>query len=607
MNGQQSPVRTSFSRLLRRFRILLALLIGVAVVLGGYFVYKRVASKAIEASCRQNLKRLGDALHAYHDRHGKFPPAFVRGKDGSPAHSWRVLILPFLGRHDLYDAYRMDEPWDGPNNIGLADQMPDVFACPSGTDREKGKSSYVAVVGSQTMWPGDKAAPLSWATDSTSQTILLIEISNSGIGWTEPRDVRLGEILPPDGDDVSERFGSGHKGTVNKLLVDGSVHSIKHSPSERISRRILYSALTASGGRPFGGKWLPGENEMTSVGDFPTERDATTFRTTDIVPHLADAIKADRNYVYCATFQMAWDDFREFFGGNLQVESRPSLATGLNGPPFPRSSLSSASNVARMGLVRERIRDKIIAEMAEKFPGITPSLSDSVSPDGVIAYAFLQKNLPFAVRFDRISEPLIFHAAAGDTSVTCFGFKELDKATGNVDGLKQQVDVLHYESDDEFVLRLKPTSDEIVLAKIRPAATLGETLRTVQSLIGTGSKKVDRPKLEDKDKLLIPRLGFNVLRDYDELIGKHLENPGKEEWFIAEAKQAVRFLLNESGARLESEMQLGADWNGHPPLPPPPRMFVFDRPFLLYMKEPSAEQPYLVIWVANAELMERRQ
>jgi hypothetical protein len=69
----------------------------------------------------------------------------------------------------------------------------------------------------------------------------------------------------------------------------------------------------------------------------------------------------------------------------------------------------------------------------------------------------------------------------------------------------------------------------------------------------------------------------------------------------------VRFLLNESGARLESEVELGY-LNGHTPPPPPrPRMFVLDRPFLLYLKERTTEQPYLAIWVANAELMERRE
>ena len=34
-------------------------------------------------------------------------------------HSWRVLLLPYLDRSDLYKAYDFTEPWDGPNNRKL--------------------------------------------------------------------------------------------------------------------------------------------------------------------------------------------------------------------------------------------------------------------------------------------------------------------------------------------------------------------------------------------------------------------------------------------------------------------------------------------------------
>jgi prepilin-type processing-associated H-X9-DG protein len=443
--------------------------------------------------------------------------------------------------------------------------------------------------------------------DGSSNTVLLIEVADSDIGWTEPRDVRMDEMIPPDGDDVGARFASGHKGFVNMLMCDGAVRPYRTAPAYSNPRKVLYSFLTAWGGKPYKGEWLPGENLVTPVADCPAERDADTFGATDVLPHTADRIRADRNYVYCATFQLAWDDFRRLVGGDPQVEGRPSIAAGLNGPAFPRSSLSPASYVARVGAVSEGVHDKIIAEMREKFPGVTPSISDAVGRSEFIAYAYLEKNLPFATRFDRVMEPLVFHGTTGDAKVASFGFKELANASNEPARLKGQVDVLHYESDQEFVIRLSPKTDEIVLAKVRPGATLGETVQAVQKLIDAPPKRVDRSRLEDKDKLLVPRLGFNILRRYGELTGKHLENNGWKGWGIVEANQSVRFLLNESGARLESEAAIAVE-NGHePPPPPPPRNFVLDRPFLIYLKERTAEQPYLAIWVANAELMERRE
>jgi prepilin-type processing-associated H-X9-DG protein len=600
------PAPIPVNRRFRGRRYALPLLIGIAGLVGATLAYRELASRMAESSCKSNLERLGLALHAYHDLHGSFPPAFVKGKDGTPAHSWRVLILPFLGRQDLFDSYHFDEPWDGPNNIRLAGQMPDVFACPGGPGRGTGKTSYVAVVGSQTVWPGDRAATRQDLVRPSSHTVQFIEIADSDIGWTEPRDVSMDDIIPPDGDGVGARFASGHKGAVNVLLCDGSARTLKKSSGGRDSRRLLYTLLTAWGGHPYKGVWLPGENPTLRAADFPAEEDASTLRAADVLPHTAGPIHAGRNYVYCATFQVAWDDFRQLVGGDPLVEGRPSIGAGLNRQVFPRSALSPAAYMARMGR-GEHAREKIVAEMAKKFPGVTPSLRDAAGPDEFIGYAFLQKDLPFAARFDRVSKPLTFHAATGDAKVMSFGFEELASALSETSALKEQVDVLHYQSDEEFVLRLKPKVDEIVLAKIRPKATLGETVRAVQKMIGAGPENGSRPGLQANDTLLIPRLGFNVLRRYDELVGKHLENPGKATWRIVEAKQAVRFLLNESGARLESEAVLLGELDGHTPPPAPPRMFVFDRPFLLYLKERTAAQPYLVIWVANAELMKRHE
>jgi hypothetical protein len=35
-----------------------------------------------------------------------------------------------------------------------------------------------------------------------------------------------------------------------------------------------------------------------------------------------------------------------------------------------------------------------------------------------------------------------------------------------------------------------------------------------------------------------------------------------------------------------------------------PKRLLFDRPFLLYIKKRDAQQPLLVMWVENAELLE---
>jgi hypothetical protein len=400
-----------------------------------------LADREAEAKCGDNLRTLAIAIQHYHDRFGSFPPAYMKGKDGRPAHSWRVLILPFLGRKDLYDAYHFDEPWDGPNNARLAEQMPNVFACPGNRRGPPGRTSYVAVIGSQTIWPGDRAVSHHEVTDGTSNTILLIEIADSDIAWTEPRDVLMRELIPPGEDGVGPRFGSAHRDVINCAFADCSVRRIQKPFQGENARKVLRSALTAFGGRPFRGEWVPGEAPEKEgdvlVGAFPPETDAGRLLATDVTPHLEGPIASGRNYVYCATFQIAWDDLRRQLRAAPQVQGDPVIAAALNRTTFPRAALSPESFVARMGFVSKGIHEEIRQEMARKFPGVTPSFTAPAGQTDVIAYAFLQKNLPFAAKFDVLPEPLAFHAAAGKVRVKSFGFKELASASGLIDTLKK--------------------------------------------------------------------------------------------------------------------------------------------------------------------------
>src|SRR5262245_2481223 len=50
------------------------------------------------SQCGINLKQIGLALEQYRDTYRYFPPAYVADANGRPMHSWRVLILPYLGQ-----------------------------------------------------------------------------------------------------------------------------------------------------------------------------------------------------------------------------------------------------------------------------------------------------------------------------------------------------------------------------------------------------------------------------------------------------------------------------------------------------------------------------
>ncbi|MBV9126015.1 MAG: DUF1559 domain-containing protein, partial [Planctomycetes bacterium] len=69
-----------------------------------------------------NLKQIALAFHSMNDTYNFMPPAAICGKDGRPLLSWRVAILPYIEQQNLYNQFRLDEPWDSPTNKKLLAQ-----------------------------------------------------------------------------------------------------------------------------------------------------------------------------------------------------------------------------------------------------------------------------------------------------------------------------------------------------------------------------------------------------------------------------------------------------------------------------------------------------
>ena len=203
-------------------------------------IYTRVGG------CMSNLKQIGVALHNYHNRYGSFPPAYIADEDGKPMHSWRVLLLPYMEEGFLYEKYRFDEPWDGPNNRTLHDyyapyNIPCNYSCPANTNTNV--TSYVAVVGPGTAWPDDKSTKLGDFADGASNTIMIVEMANSGIHWMEPRDLHVLKMHPWINAKSSQAISSNHPGGACVLFADGSVYFL---PTGFLPK--LNALLTIDGG-----------------------------------------------------------------------------------------------------------------------------------------------------------------------------------------------------------------------------------------------------------------------------------------------------------------------------------------------------------------------
>lgn len=190
------------------------------------------------ASCKNDMRNLGLALQCYHDNYGSFPPAYIADSNGKPMHSWRVLILPYIERQDIYDQYRFDEPWDGPNNSQLHSERVSYYECPSDSHATRTETSYLAITGPQTIWPGATSTKMSDIKDGPDNTILLVEAHNTGIHWMEPRDLDFANLST-----LSSTHHHGRHDFTNAVFADGHHQALP----DTTSAKSLRAALTISG------------------------------------------------------------------------------------------------------------------------------------------------------------------------------------------------------------------------------------------------------------------------------------------------------------------------------------------------------------------------
>lgn len=232
--------------------LLLGAIAGVSLKLAAPAIVSLKKSAALTET-QANMQRIVGALKAYESQYGSLPPPYTLDSTGKKKmHSWRVLILPFLGEHQLYSEYKMTEPWDSADNMRLAGRIPDVFACsidPSA--KALGETSYVVVIGARTAFRDvtfnadektkkDEQVELEEITDGQESTALLVEYHASGICWMEPKDLQFGRMSFNINEDRSNtEIRSKHDNCAFITRADGKAIKIPDGASASDIRAML--------------------------------------------------------------------------------------------------------------------------------------------------------------------------------------------------------------------------------------------------------------------------------------------------------------------------------------------------------------------------------
>lgn len=341
-----------------------------------------------------------------------------------------------------------------------------------------------------------------------------------------------------------------------------------------------------------------------------------------ILPHMEGRIIPGQNYVYCPTFQMAWDKVRDdLVKEPLKIEGNPELAAVLNRNSYDPANLDSSNVLVAGGYVIdgavEDIRKRFIAQFGTDEPvrAILARCPPAMSPGDFLMIGYLKAALRFEEPFYVFQQPLRFHSVDGSTNVAAVGVAYFSTNTPAVNERRwHQVQINDYRGEDDFIITLLPYPDslsrdisdnklpqqeELVVAMIPPGRTLRTTWSNVVSRVEAPRKNYYEA-LYATDILKLPKISFNLSTNFSDILDRSLLNTRflRNPVVIWLACQQISFDFDERGVQLKSLGGLGGAGCAPPKYMPPPRRLVVDRPFLMALRRPGHE-PYLVLWIEN--------
>jgi hypothetical protein len=287
--------------------------------------------------------------------------------------------------------------------------------------------------------------------------------------------------------------------------------------------------------------------------------------------------------------------------------------------------MEEESSYAAAGFISKGVLEDIRREMTSRFPSAsTPILDHSYrryrGTSGVVAYSYLSVDADFRHSFYARDDPLVFTASDRDQNPVvsfCAEPQEYEWAMSPEQrNVREQVEILYYDYDNaaetaEFAVDLcKHTRRyQVVLACVLHRRTLSRILTDIRTNIAEFKDGPDYEvlrKLQPIEKLVVPDVLYKIMHQFQELCGRAFGNATLAGVPICEARQMTDFSLSRMGVIVRSKTEIFSVPVGFPPhRTKEARLLYFNRPFLIYVRKREANaQPFFVMWVDNAELMQ---
>lgn len=189
---------------------------------------------------KNKFKIVSIGLHNFSDTYGSLPYP-IRYEDGTngchpslqmdfdrPLYSWRVSAIPFTGLwggNTPRPSFRFDLSWHEQDPYFTRAQVDTYTYSDSGDTDYSPHAMMMALTGPGTAFGDGKESPKS-ISDLDSDTILLVEVANSGIHWADPGDLNILELPRTINDESGKGISCRNQDGFLIAFADGAIWSI---------------------------------------------------------------------------------------------------------------------------------------------------------------------------------------------------------------------------------------------------------------------------------------------------------------------------------------------------------------------------------------------
>lgn len=324
------------------------------------------------------------------------------------------------------------------------------------------------------------------------------------------------------------------------------------------------------------------EYQQSNINNVNKQKD-NNQNSINIALTMDDEITKDT--AWCGTFQLIWNDLKnDVVKQDIVFNPQLKVVENLNKGSFNTTQISDSSYYKAQGIPTQELKEQIENGIKEKFNETSDILDDFVfdgDPNKYFIYAMLKKEFEFENEFDELDD-----GKFGEyNDVEYFGIN-----SNSNELLRNQVQVLYYNSKEDFAIKLlTKQNDEVIITRGNEGNSFNEIYNDVKNKQTTYQGNTE---LSEVDNLQIPKINFDVKKEFEELEDKEFETADREIMFIEKALQTIEFELDEKGGKVESEAGMMVNKMSALPEESEPREFIVDDTFTIFLQEEGKEMPY---------------